>query len=152
MPIINGISLPVPISPAWRLSFSNQTTTFYGRAQPGSDLEGAQFGCYHALIESRIPFEIVDDSFLDSLARFRVLILPNIAALSDAQCRQLTESVRQGGRIVATHETSLYDEWGVHRQDFGLSELFGCSYGGSIAVDGQHRTNLALSAEYFEVL
>ena len=40
--------------------------------------------------------------------------------------------MQQGGRIVATHETSLYDEWGARRRDFGLSELYGCSYGGSI--------------------
>jgi len=111
---------------------SNQTTAFYERKQPAGELDAAQFGYYHALLESRIPFEIVDDHYLDagSLARFRVLILPNIAALSDAQCRQLTEYVRGGGRIVATHETSLYDEWGMPRADFGLSELFGCSYAG----------------------
>jgi len=112
---------------------SNQTTTFYGRrTQQNAEPDGAQYGYYHALIESRIPFEIVDDGFLEasSLARFRVLILPNIAALSDAQCGQLAEYVRLGGRIVATHETSLYDEWGVQRADFGLAELFGCSYAG----------------------
>jgi hypothetical protein len=104
---------------------SGQTTTFHG-----GDAEGAQYGYYHALIESRIPFEIVDDRFLDSVDKYRVLVLPNIAALSDAQCKQLVEYVHNGGRIVATHETSLYDEWGVQREDFGLSELFGCSYAG----------------------
>ncbi len=41
-----------------------------------------------------------------------------------------SEYVHSGGRIVATHETSLYDEWGMQRPDFGLSELFGCSYAG----------------------
>jgi len=108
---------------------SNQTTAFQ---RGGADADSAQFGYYHALIESRIPFEIVDDHYLDasSLARFRVLILPNVAALSTAQCRQLIEYVHCGGRIVATHETSLYDEWGTPRSDFGLSELFGCSYAG----------------------
>src|SRR5882672_4225686 len=111
---------------------SNQTAAFYDRRQQNAEADGAQFGYYQALIESRIPFEIVDDHFLEagSLARFRVLILPNIAALCDAQCSQLAEYVHLGGRIIATHETSLYDEWGVQRPDFGLSELFGCSYAG----------------------
>jgi hypothetical protein len=54
--------------------------------------------------------------------------LPNIACLSDAQCRQLVEYVKRGGSIVATHETSLYDEWGKRRQNFGLSELFGANF------------------------
>jgi len=111
---------------------SNQTTAFYDRKQGSGEIDSAQFGFYHALIESRIPFEIVDDHYFDaaSVARFRVLILPNIAALSEQQCRQLVDYVHGGGRIVATHETSLYDEWGVQRPDFGLSELFGCSYAG----------------------
>jgi hypothetical protein len=54
--------------------------------------------------------------------------MPNIAALSDAQCNQLREYVRRGGSIVATYETSLCDEWGNRRSDFGLAELFGASY------------------------
>jgi hypothetical protein len=58
--------------------------------------------------------------------------LPNIAALSNAQCDQLREYVRRGGSIVATHETSLYDEWGVRRPNFGLSDLFGVSFKGRL--------------------
>ncbi len=91
-------------------------------------------GFYQAMIEARIPFEMVHDRLLDSahLAAFKVLILPNIAAMSDAQCRQIREFVERGGSIVATHETSLYDEWGVRRPDFGLASLFGASYDGGM--------------------
>ena len=64
------------------------------------------------------------------LAPFKTLILPNIAALSDAQCAQLAAFVRRGGGLVATYETSLYDEWGVARSDFGLADLFGVSFAG----------------------
>ena len=63
-------------------------------------------------------------------SRFKTLILPNIAALSDAQCRQLRAFVERGGGLVATYETSLYDEWGVRRKDFGLADLFGVSFAG----------------------
>ena len=62
--------------------------------------------------------------------QFKTLILPNIAALSDAQCEQLRAFVQRGGSLIATYETSLYDEWGVKRKDFGLADLFGVSFAG----------------------
>src|SRR5262249_46824630 len=64
--------------------------------------------------------------------RFKVLILPNIAALSDQQCNQLREYAQRGGSIVATFETSLYNEWGVARKNFGLADVFGATYNGRI--------------------
>jgi hypothetical protein len=64
--------------------------------------------------------------------QFKLLILPNIAALSDKQCDQLRDYVKRGGGLVATHETSLYDEWGVRRSNFGLSDLFGARFKGRV--------------------
>ena len=64
-------------------------------------------GWYQALIEARIPFEMVHDGLLDAehLEPFKCLILPNIAALSDAQCDQLRTFVERGGSIVASSES-----------------------------------------------
>ena len=50
--------------------------------------------------------------------------------LSDAQCGKSRQFVDRGGSIVATFETSLYDESGRKRKDFGLADLFGVRYGG----------------------
>lgn len=87
-------------------------------------------GMYHALIENRIPFEMVNASLLDPehLKPFKLLVLSNIYSLSDAQCDQLRSFVNGGGSFVATFETSLYDEEGKPRKDFGLADLFGVSY------------------------
>jgi type 1 glutamine amidotransferase len=60
------------------------------------------------------------------------MILPNLAALSDRQCTQLQNFVESGGGLVATHQTSLADEWGRPRPDFGLAPLFGASYAGNV--------------------
>jgi hypothetical protein len=54
------------------------------------------------------------------------------------QCGQLIQYVKRGGSIVATHETSLYDEWGKRRENFGLSELFGARFEGAIDLRMQN--------------
>ena len=106
----------------------------YGRESWQANRGGHNSGMYHALIEARVPFEMVNDQLLDEehLKAFKLLILPNLATLSDAQCGQLRQFVSRGGSLLATFETSLYDEQGKRRQDFGLADLFGVSYGGRV--------------------
>ncbi|MBC3788594.1 alpha-amylase family protein [Spirosoma utsteinense] len=109
--------------------YSEQTDRNYG-GKPWQQKSADHLdGMYHALVESRIPFDMVNDRLLtpDRLAQFKLLILPNIAALSDVQCQQIQAFVANGGSIVATFETSLYDQDGKPRPDFGLSSLFGVS-------------------------
>lgn len=107
------------------LVYSQQSAWYYG-----NKVEDYALGWYQALVESRIPFEMVHDRLLDApnLAPYKTLILPNLAALSDAQCDQLRAFVANGGSIVATHETSLYDEWGARRKNFALADLFGVDW------------------------
>ena len=114
--------------------YSQQTAWFYGGDRAGAKVEDHALGMYQALVEARIPFEMAHDGLLDAehVDQFKTLILPNIAALSDAQCQQLRDYVKGGGSIVATHETSLYDEWGVKRKDFGLADLFGVTFKGRV--------------------
>jgi hypothetical protein len=102
-------------------------------------------GFYHALVEARIPFEMLPDSQLDParLQPFRVLALPNIANLSDAQCAQLKAFVEKGGGLVATHETSLNDEHGRRREDFGLAALFSAAFAGNV-IERQQNAYLNL--------
>src|SRR5262245_48667559 len=116
------------------LVYSQQTATFYGGSRAQQKVEDHTQGLYHALIEARIPFEMVHDRLLDAehTDQFKLLVLPNIAALSDQQCNQLRDYVKRGGSLVATFETALYDEWGVRRPNFGLSDLFGVKFLGRV--------------------
>ena len=111
------------------LVYSQQTGWFQG-----SRVEDHIHGWYQALIEARIPFEMVHDRLLDPahLSQFKTLLLPNITALSEEQCGQLKAFVKGGGSLVATQETSLYDQWGVKRQNFGLADLFGVNFSGRV--------------------
>ena len=73
---------------------------------------------------------MVNDKLMEDehLRPYKLLILPNIAALSDDQCTRLRKFVEAGGSVLATYETSLYNEEGKPRADFGLSDVFGVSY------------------------
>lgn len=114
--------------------YSQQTAWFYGGEDAKTRVEDPALGFYQALVEARIPFEMVHDGQLSAehLKPYSTLILPNIAALSDAQCLQLRAFVERGGSVVATFETSLYDEGGVRRKDFGLGSLFGARWTGEV--------------------
>ena len=114
---------------------SQQTPRFYtaaaGRGHSCSDYVD---GLYHALIEARIPTDMVHEDLLaeGELDRFRALILPNAACLSGKQCEQIRQYVKRGGSLIATFESSLYDEWGKRRGNFGLADLFGVSASGPV--------------------
>jgi hypothetical protein len=114
--------------------YSQQTATFYGGDRARQRVEDHTLGMYQALVESRVPFEMVHDRLLDPerLRAFKLLVLPNIACLSEAQCEQLRAFVTNGGGLVATYETSLYDQSGVPREQFGLADLFGAKPAGRV--------------------
>jgi Hypothetical glycosyl hydrolase 6/Beta-galactosidase trimerisation domain len=116
------------------LLHSEQTAVEYPGIAQGDRHEDHMLGLYHSLIESRIPFELVHEAFLtpDRLDRFKLLILADAAALSDAQCAAIKEYVNRGGSVLATFASSLYDETGRRRDNFGLADLFGVSFGGRV--------------------
>ena len=116
------------------LVYSEQTRDFYGRDEAEAKVDDHVKGMYQSLVEARVPFEMVHDALLDAehVDRFKLLLLPNVAALSDGQCRRLADYVERGGSLLATFETSLYDETGAPRAELGLRDLFQVSFEGKI--------------------
>ena len=127
---------------------SEQTGTFHAGVAQGDRAADHALGMYHALVESRVPFEVVHEALLtaERLAPFKLLILADAAALSSSQCQAIRDYVARGGSVLATFATSLYDETGTRRSDFGLADLFGVSFTGRI--DGPMQNSyLSLEAE-----
>ena len=91
-------------------------------------------GVYDALLRGRFAFDFVHEDRLDRehLGKYRALLLPNIAMLSDHQCQQIRDYVSAGGSIMGSFETSLYDEELKARSEFGLAELFGIKKAGDV--------------------
>lgn len=89
-------------------------------------------GIYDVLLRGRFAFDFVHEDRLEPerLSKYRALLLPNVAMLSDRQCDQLREYVRAGGSLMASFETSLYDENLRRRDEFGLADVMGVSRAG----------------------
>jgi hypothetical protein len=111
------------------VAYSQRIYDIYGQDQSSRLVTEPFRGVYHALVRARLPFDMihVDDLDDDALRRFRVLVLPNQACLSNAQCEAVRKFVQAGGALVATFETSRFDENGKRRDDFALADIFGVS-------------------------
>ena len=89
-------------------------------------------GFYEALSRIYIPFDVIDENNFDFLDRYKLIVLPNTACLSLDDCEKIKKFVFSGGNIVGSFETSLYDEAGKIREDFGLSDVMGIQFNGNI--------------------
>jgi len=132
---------------ATALVWSDSTASFYdgadaqvveadrmpARSEVGN-LDGEFCGLADTLVRSQTPFDVIDDVRLDEdkLNRYAAILLPNVACMSDETASRLKEYVRQGGNLLATFESSIYDETGVRRPEFALAEVFGISDAGRI--------------------
>lgn len=91
-------------------------------------------GVFRAAMEDHLPLDFIVEQDVEEkgpLGRYQVLILPNAACLSEAAIRNVREFVNAGGGLVAMQESSLCDEFGARRGNFGLSDLFGASFQGT---------------------
>ena len=109
--------------------WSQANTEWYGRDQAESRVILPYRGIIYALALSRIPYLPVHIDHVGRDQGLRLLILPDIGAMSDAQVGALKQHVAGGGAIVASGETSLYDEHGIRRGDFALAEVLGVHAG-----------------------
>ncbi len=106
--------------------WSQQNTDFFGRDHAADLVELPFRGMTDALIRARILYLPVHVEHVDRDGpNLQLLILPNLAALSDAQVESVRRFVQGGGSLLATGESSVLDEWGEPRPDFALADLFG---------------------------
>lgn len=106
------------------LVWSRDNCDLYDAAQRRERVSLPWRGFTAALAAARLPFTAVHlDDLREKMHRFRVLILPDIAAMSDAQIETVCDFLRGGGSVVLTGQTGLLDERGQRRSG---SELWAC--------------------------
>ena len=97
-------------------SFPSQVYAEPGWAQLAGEAE-------QALIENRVPFQVIYDPQLTDLRRYRVVILPGCVALSDAQIKRLKHFAASGGRLCVIGPLATHDQWLVPRSKPVLEDL-----------------------------
>lgn len=106
--------------------WSQRNVDYYGRDDAEHRVELPRRGMRDALIQARIPHvPVAAGDLATALDELDVLVLPAVGVLSDEQCELIRGFVRRGGGVVATGETSRYDEHGDRRDELALAELFG---------------------------
>jgi hypothetical protein len=113
------------------LVWSQRHTDFYGRDDAGVLVDLPYRGMMNALVSARIPYLPVHVDRIDrDGGALAVLVLPDLAAMSDRHCASIRRFVERGGHLVATGRTSLYDEWGQPRGDYALGDVLGARRSG----------------------
>ena len=99
-------------------------------------------GVAEMMEQTHIIYDVMFDASLtdEALAGYRVLVLPNSVCLSADQCAAIGRWVDAGGTLIATYETSLGNELGERRDDFGLADVFGAHWRGTYDGDGKSGT------------
>lgn len=88
-------------------------------------------GSFSACIHNHVQVTSMlkqDIDNIDLLKKYKVLFLPDICYLTDKQINNITKFVEEGGGLIMTYATSLYDEKGIRRSDFALGNLAKIKY------------------------
>jgi len=115
---------------------------FASTAFAQDEVDASILGFEQALIQNRVPFEVRFSENLEHAEQMdgiQVLVLANILCMSDEEVEWIRSWVDSGKGLVATGNTSLYDENYRQRADYGLADLFGVSIAEASASNGEFR-------------
>jgi hypothetical protein len=114
------------------LVYSRHSLDNFGHKTPQPRYLDHFRGAYNAMMDQRIPFDILSDKRLsaESLSRYQAIVLPNAACLSDPACQAIEEYVRAGGHVVSTFMTGAYDAMGRAREKPLMERLLGVTQAG----------------------
>ena len=101
--------------------FYSYPTLMYRTDRPQLELVLAE----QALIEAHVPYDILFSGDLDNIFRYRAVVLPDVALMSDQTVLALQDYVRQGGGLVMTHLTAGESESAVRRKHNPFDALLG---------------------------
>lgn len=103
-------------------------------------------GTAELLTRLHVPYRIVTERQRD-LGGLKLLFVNQAAFLSAEECRKLSDFVQSGGTLIATGETSLFDETGHTSGDFALAAALGVHFTGKHSPAVTYTGDELVSAE-----
>jgi hypothetical protein len=128
------------------LVYSLETLFFYGADAPEARYVEDIRGIEQALHEAHIPFDIISTRVLDdeTLGRYRILVLPTLACLSDAEAAAIRRFAESGGSLVATFNVGRRTPMGSPRATGLLDDTLG------LQMHGEPRSPMASDEEGYK--
>ncbi len=121
------------------LYFSSRTRDWYGRETPAKYFQSFQ-GAHKALVYEHITWGVLLDEnvTLERLKNFSIVMLPNVAILSTNEIALFRRYVEEGGNLLLTGFTGLYDEMGQPRKESAVADLIGATLTGRLESLDNH--------------
>ena len=113
--------------------YSNCTRDWVGRETPANYFQSFQ-GAHKAMVYEHVPYGVVleENATLATLQRFPILMLPNVGILSGKEVALFRRYVEEGGKLVVTGQSGLFDRLGHSLSESVLSELIGAKLKGRL--------------------
>ena len=111
------------------LYFSSRTRDWLGRDQPADFFQSFQ-GAHKAMAYEHIPWGVVLDEnvTLETLKQFPVVLLPNVAIVSEKEVALFRRYVEDGGKLLVTGLSGLRGWRGETNSQSALMELIGAKF------------------------
>jgi hypothetical protein len=109
--------------------YSSRTRDWVGRGKPAEWFLSFQ-GAHKAMVYEHIPWGVIheENATLETLNQFAVVLLPNVAILSEAETSLLQRYVEAGGNIIATGLSGTHDKLGQLQSKSSIESLIGASF------------------------
>ena len=111
------------------LYFSSRTRDWFGRDKPAEYFQSF-LGAQKAMEYEHIPWGVIlsENVTMETLKRFPVVMLPNVAIVSDGEVALFRRYVEDGGRLIITGLSGMRGWLGETNSRSALSELIGARY------------------------
>lgn len=97
------------------------------RAKRHNPHQNAVLGAMQLCEQAKVPFMVLPEKTLSSalLNQFQVLLLPEVFIIQDDTASLLTEFVKNGGLIISSGQSGLWNEDSSQREVSSIAHLFG---------------------------